>query len=114
MKIMSSVMQSLAWAQGTSGGTASSNTWLSLVPFVLIFVIFYFLLILPQQKRQKQQKALLDGLKKGDKVITGSGMWGTVTNLGKTTVTLQIADNTKIKIQKDHISKLRSDEDEKD
>ena len=112
--MMLSVMQSMAWAQGTGGGGASGNTWLSLVQFVLIFVIFYFLLILPQQKRQKQQKALLDGLKKGDKVITASGMWGTVTNLGKTTVTLQIADNTKIKIQKDHISKLRSDEDDKD
>lgn len=108
------VMQSVAWAQGMGGGSASGNTWLSLVPFVLIFVIFYFLLILPQQKRQKQQKALLDGLKKGDKVITASGMWGTVTNLGKTTVTLQIADNTKVKMQKDHISKLRSDEDDKE
>ena len=112
--MMLSVMQSIAWAQGTSGGSTAGSTWLSLVPFVLIFVIFYFLLILPQQKRQKQQKALLDDLKKGDKVITASGIWGTVTNLGKTTVTLQVADNTKIKIQKDHISKLRSDEDDKD
>ncbi len=112
--MMLSVMQSIAWAQGTGGGSAAGSTWLSLVPFVLIFVIFYFLLILPQQKRQKQQKALLDDLKKGDKVITASGIWGTVTNLGKTTVTLQIADNTKIKIQKDHISKLRSDEDDKE
>lgn len=112
--MMLPVMQSVAWAQGLGGGSAGSNSWLSLVPFVLIFVIFYFLLILPQQKRQKQQKALLDDLKKGDKVITGSGIWGTVTNLGKTTVTLQVADNTKIKIQKDHISRLRSDEDDKE
>ena len=89
--MMLSVMQSMAWAQGTGGGSAGSSTWLSLVPFVLIFVIFYFLLILPQQKRQKQQKALLDDLKKGDKVITASGIWGTVATLGKTTVTLQIA-----------------------
>jgi preprotein translocase subunit YajC len=111
--MMLSVMQSVAWAQ-MGGGSAGGSPWLSLVPFVLIFVIFYFLLILPQQKRQKQQKALLDGLKKGDKVITASGIWGTVTNLGKMTVTLQIADNTKIKIQKDHISKLRSDEDDKE
>jgi preprotein translocase subunit YajC len=105
---------SVAWAQGTGGGASSSSTLLSLVPFVLIFIIFYFLLILPQQKRKKQQDAMLNGLKKGDKVITASGIWGTVTNLGKTTVTLQVADNTKIKIQKEHISKLRSDEDEKE
>src|SRR5512139_3300155 len=108
------MMPSIAWAQGTGGGGMGTSTLLSLVPFVLIFVIFYFLLILPQQKRQKQQKALLDDLKKGDKVITASGIWGTITNLGKSTVTLQIADNTKIKIQKDHISKVRSDDDEKE
>jgi len=87
---------------------------LSLVPFVLIFVIFYFLLILPQQKRQKHQKAMLEGLKKGDKVVTASGIWGTVTNLGKDTVTLQIADTAKIKIQKEHIARMRADEEDKD
>lgn len=84
----------------------------SLVPFVLIFVIFYFLLILPQQKRQKQQKKLLEALKKGDKIITASGIWGTISNLGKDTVTLQIADNTKIKIQREQIARLRGEEEE--
>lgn len=112
--MMMSGMASVAWAQGLGGGGSSSGTLLSLLPFVLIFVIFYFLLILPQQKRQKQQKAMLEGLKKGDKVVTASGIWGTVTNLGKETVTLQIADNTKIKLQKDHIAKLRADEDDKE
>ncbi|HSN05506.1 MAG TPA: preprotein translocase subunit YajC [Nitrospira sp.] len=109
------VMASVAWAQGLGGGGGSSSgTLLSLVPFVLIFVIFYFLLILPQQKRQKAQKAMLEGLKKGDKIITASGIWGTITNLGKETVTLQVADNTKIKIQKEHIAKLRADDDDKE
>ncbi|MGA6826693.1 preprotein translocase subunit YajC [Nitrospira sp. NS4] len=108
-------MASVAWAQGLGGGGGSSSgTLLSLVPFVLIFVIFYFLLILPQQKRQKAQKAMLDDLKKGDKIITASGIWGTITNLGKSTVTLQVADNTKIKIQKEHIAKLRADDDDKE
>jgi len=87
---------------------------LSFVPFVLIFVVFYFLLILPQQKRQKAQKAMLEGLKKGDRVVTASGIWGTVTNLGKDTVTLQIADTAKIKIQREHIARLRADEEDKD
>ena len=109
------VMQSVAWAQGFGGGGSSSSTFLSLIPFVLIFVIFYFLVILPQQKRTKQQKALLEALKKGDKVVTASGIWGTVTNLGKETVTLQIADNTKIRMQRDQISRLRGgDEEDKD
>lgn len=107
-------MKSVAWAQSTGGSGLGSGTLLSLVPFVLIFVIFYFMLILPQQKKQKQQKAMMEGLKKGDKVITASGIWGTVTNLGKDTVTLQIADNTKIKMQREYISRLRSEEDDKD
>ena len=112
--MMMVVMASVAWAQGTGGGGGASSSLLSLVPFVLIFVIFYFLLILPQQKRQKQQKAMLDDLKKGDKVVTASGFWGTITNLGKETVTLQIADNTKVKIQKEHIARLRPEDEDKE
>ena len=109
------VMQSVAWAQGIGGGGSGYSTFLSLIPFALIFVIFYFLVILPQQKRTKQQKALLEALKKGDKVVTASGIWGTVTNLGKETVTLQIADSAKIRIQRDQIARKReSDDEEKD
>lgn len=112
------LMESIAWAQGTGGGSSSAPNGaggiLSLVPFLLIFIIFYFLLIRPQQQKQKQQRALLDALKKGDKVVTTSGIWGTITNLGKETVTLQIADNTKIKMQRDNISRLRGEDEEKD
>lgn len=104
-------IMSVAWAQVTASGSTGS-TLLSFLPFVLIFVIFYFLLILPQQKRQKKLKAMLEALKKGDKVVTSSGIWGTITNLGKETVTVQIADNTKIKVQRDHISRVRGDEEE--
>jgi preprotein translocase subunit YajC len=106
------MLASVAWAQAPGGGSGGAGTILSFVPFILIFVIFYFLLILPQQKRQKKLKAMLDALKKGDKVVTSGGLWGTVTNLGKETVTLQIADNTKVKIQRDHIARVRSDEEE--
>ena len=111
------VMQSVVMAQlfGGGGSGSTSGTFLSLIPFVLIFVIFYFLVILPQQKRSKQQKALLEALKKGDKVVTASGIWGTVTNLGKETVTLQVADNTRIRMQRDQIARLRGgDEEDKD
>lgn len=112
------LMESLAWAEGTGGGGAAAGGGaggiLSLVPFLLIFVIFYFLLIRPQQQKQKQQQALLDAIKKGDKVVTTSGIWGTVTNLGKDTVTLQVADNTKIKMQRENISRLRTEEEDKE
>ena len=110
------VMQSVAWAQGIGGGAAGANstygTILSLLPFALIFIIFYFLVIRPQQTRAKQQKELREALKKGDKVVTASGIWGTVTNLGKETVTLQIADTAKIRIQRDQIARLRGGEDD--
>lgn len=102
-------MTSLAWAQSGGGGEGPA-TLLSLVPFLLIFVIFYFLLILPQQRKQKQHKEMLAGLKKGDKIITSSGIWGTITNLDKETATVQIADNTKIKLQRDNIARSRTTE----
>ncbi len=98
---------SRAWAQGGTAPDTSAGL-LSLIPFILIFVVFYFLLILPQQRRQKKQREMLDALKKGDKVITSSGIWGTITNLDKETATLQVADNTKIKLQRDHISSIRT------
>ena len=110
------LMESIAWAQGTGAGSSGSGAsgLLSLVPFVLIFVIFYFLVIRPQQKRQKDQKAVVDAVKKGDKIVTTSGIWGTVTNLGKDTVTVQIADNVKIKMQRENIARLRGDDEDKD
>lgn len=110
------LMESLAWAEGTGGAAAGGGAggFLSLIPFLLIFVIFYFLLIRPQQQKQKQQQTLLDAIKKGDKVVTTSGIWGTITNLGKDTVTLQIADNTKIKMQRENISRLRTEDEDKD
>ncbi len=72
------VMQSVAWAQGIGGGSASStsSTILSLIPFALIFVIFYFLVILPQQKRAKQQKALAGGPEEGRQGGHGVGYLG--------------------------------------
>lgn len=111
------LMESIAWAEGTGGGSTGAGGaggLISLVPFVLIFILFYFLLIRPQQKKQKQQQTLLDALKKGDKIITTSGIWGTITNMGKDTVTVQIADNTKIKMQRENIARVRSEEDEKE
>ncbi|MDH4327682.1 MAG: preprotein translocase subunit YajC, partial [Nitrospira sp.] len=62
----------------------------------------------------KEQKALLEAVKKGDKIVTTSGIWGTVTNLGKETVTLQIADNTKIKMQRENIARVRGEDEDKD
>jgi len=111
------LMESVAWAEGTGGsgsGASGAGGLLSFAPFIVIFIVFYFLLIRPQQKRQKEQKALLEAVKKGDKIVTTSGIWGTITNLGKDTVTLQIADNTKIKMQRENIARVRGEDEDKD
>ena len=102
-------MASIAWAQ--AGGASSGASGLfSLVPFILIFVVFYFLLILPQQRKQKQHKEMITKLKKGDKIISSAGIWGSITRLDKDTVTVQIDDNTKVKMQRENITRLRTDE----
>ena len=102
-----------AFAQA-AGGAPSGFDPFTVLPLVLIFVVFWFLLIRPQQKKQKQQQALMDALKKGDKVVTSSGIWGTITNIGKETVTLQIADNTKIKMQRENIARVRGEDEDKE
>jgi preprotein translocase subunit YajC len=76
----------------------------SLLPFVFMGVLFYFLLIRPQQKRQKQHQQLLANLKTGDRVVTSSGIHGLISNVKETTFLLKVADNVKIEIDKSSIS----------
>jgi preprotein translocase subunit YajC len=78
--------------------------------FVLIVVIFYFVIYRPQKQQREKHQAVISQLKKGDKVVTSGGIWGTVTNVGKETVTLQVAENAKIKVARDHILRVRGDE----
>jgi len=80
--------------------------------FVLIVAIFYFVIYRPQKQQREKQQGMINQLKKGDKVVTSGGIWGTVTNVGKETVTLQIAENAKIKVVREHIARLRGDEDD--
>lgn len=78
----------------------SSDSLLSLAPLVIIFVVFYFLLIRPQSKRQKEHKALISNLSKGDEVTTAGGMLGKVTEVKDDFVKIQVADNVVVTIQK--------------
>lgn len=84
----------------------------SLLPLVLIFVVFYFLLIRPQQKKAKEHRQMLENLKKGDKVITAGGIYGVIDSVGKNTVVIKIDDNVKIKLGKGYIAAVRSTADE--
>lgn len=78
----------------------------TIVPFLLIIVVFYFLILRPQQKRAKERTKLLEGVKKGDKIITAGGMHGTVEGLEDKVVLIKIADNVKVKIEKTGIATI--------
>lgn len=84
----------------------------SFMPLILIFVIFYFLLIRPQQKKAKEHKEMLDNIKKGDKVVTSGGIYGFVDAIEGDIVTLKIGikDDVKIKIGRSYIAGLRTGE----
>ena len=75
-------------------------------PFIIMFGIFYFLLIYPQQKKAKEHRKLLDALKKGDAVVTAGGIYGKVTALDENIVTLEIATGVNIRIKKGHIAEV--------
>jgi len=78
----------------------------SLLPLILIVVIFWFLLIRPQMKRNKQHRELVAGIAVGDEVVTAGGMLGKVTGVGESFVTLQLADNVTIKLQKHSVAQV--------
>ena len=99
-------------ADGPSGapptGSAQSapSLTMNLVPMMLIFGIIYFLMIRPQQKKMKDQQQMLGALKNGDDVVTASGMLGKVTGVTEKVVTVEIADNVRIKMLKSQISQI--------
>jgi len=78
----------------------SSENLLSMAPLVIIFVVFYFLLICPQSKRQKEHRELIDNLSKGDEVTTAGGVLGKITDVKDNFVKIQVADNVVITVQK--------------
>ncbi len=98
-------------AQATpAAGQPAPNPLGMVVPMVCIGVIFYFLMIRPQQKKQKDQAALVQSAKTGDKVITVSGIHGMITNVKETTVMLKIDDNVKIEVEKSSIGTVKRKE----
>ena len=90
----------------TQGGNPEGSLISTLVMFGLIIGIFYFLILRPQQKRQKEKQRMLDALKKGDKIVTAGGMHGTVVGLDEKTVLLQVSDNAKMKFDRSAIATI--------
>lgn len=97
---------------------AADGGMASLVPLILIMVIFYFLLIRPQQKRVKEHKSMVEALKKGDKVITGGGIIGTVADAKDDILKVDIAEGVRIRVKRDtvsgHVEIEKQDEKKKD
>jgi preprotein translocase subunit YajC len=95
---------SSAYAQAPAGGIEGSLT--SFLPIILMFVVLYFLMIRPQMKRQKEQKAMMGALAKGDEVVTAGGILGKINKVTEAHVMLEIADNTEVIVQKVAVSML--------
>jgi len=94
-----------AYAQAAPGVPFGGDL-MQFLPFVAIFVVFYFLLIRPQQKKAKEAKAMLEALQKGDEVVTAGGMLGRISKLGDQYVTVEIADKIEITVQRGAIAQL--------
>ena len=98
-------MDFLAYAMGGTGGAGGEGGGFgAFVPLILMFAIFYFLLIRPQQKKAKAHKQLLTTLKKGDRVVSSGGLHGVVTGLSDDVVTMEIAPKVRVKVTRASIS----------
>ena len=98
-------MWDLAFAQAAQTPSGPPG-FISFLPLVLIFVIFYLLLIRPQQRKAREQREMLDKLKKNDDVMTAGGMYGKVVALTDSVVTLEVAPNVRVRINRPNISQL--------
>jgi preprotein translocase subunit YajC len=98
------VIISSAFAQAAPSGDPG---YIGLLPIVLMFVLLYFLMIRPQMKRAKEAKAMIEALQKGDEVITAGGVLGRITKLSDAYVSLEIAPNTEIAVQKSAVQVLQ-------
>ncbi len=100
----------IAYAMGQAGGAAAQGggglLGSPLVPIILMLGVMWFLLIRPQQKKQKEHRQMLDNLKKGDRIITSGGLYGCITGLNETTMTLEIADKVRVKVSRGHVAGL--------
>jgi len=114
---MNFLVPDVAWAMAPAppgGGGGGSQLMPTLVMFAAMFAIFYFLMIRPQQRQKQERERMLRAIKRGDRVVTTSGMYGTVTNLSDTTVTLRVADQVKLEFERGAVGRVVEAQSEKD
>jgi preprotein translocase subunit YajC len=99
----------LGGAQGTEGGATGGGGIMSFLPFILIIGVFYFLIIRPQNKKQKETQKMLSALKKGDKIVTVGGVHGTISSVKEQTVVVKVDDNVKMEFSRSAISTVVRD-----
>jgi len=95
----------LAYAMGNLGGAGGGQGGgiMAFLPLILLFAVFYFLLIRPQQKRAKQHKTFMESLKKGDTVVTSGGLYGKITGITDDAITMEIAEKVRVKVLKNAV-----------
>ena len=100
-------MFDIAYAMGTGGGGGEGAAgFTGFIPLILMFVIFYFLLIRPQQKKTKEHRQMVASLKKGDRIVTSGGIHGRITGMDEVTLTVEIADKVRVKVARGNVSAL--------
>jgi preprotein translocase subunit YajC len=121
---MSFSLISSAYAQAQSGAVAATavakqpDPWMSFLPFIVIFAIFYFLMIRPQKKKMNEEQKMLGALQKGDEVYMKSGVLGVIAGINDKVVTLEVAEGVKVKFMRSQVgglsAKLLADEPKKE
>lgn len=94
-----------AWAAGEPAASGASGL-AGLLPLVLIFIIFYFLLLRPQMKRAKEHKKMTEALSKDDEIVTNGGLLGRITKLDESFITIEIAEGTRVKVQRNAVASM--------
>jgi len=111
-------MSGIAWAQGAGGAGAGPGPLVNLMPIALMFVILYFLMIRPQQKRAREHETMVQNLKRGDDVVTTGGIHGRIQSIADKILTVEIAPNVRIRLDRDQVASVvratRNEDREKD
>ena len=97
--------ESIAYAQSV-GDASQQSTFFQFIPLVLILGVFWFLIIRPQQKKQKAHQRMVDSLNKGDKVVTNGGIFGTIVKVGDDRITLEVASKVHINLERQQVSRM--------